>query len=263
VRLSQLQRPFTCLVVCEPTPRRCLDVVERYERVVDSFEINLAPLGDSGGADVFRSTSKPCIAAWRRSADMTRYGYSGLPRVSESSRAESLSLAVGQGAAAADLELDTFGVHRAARGPAQGIAGLSMDRDAVQKQQRLTRGLRSAGAEVVMSCHLRGVLKKQLAAKVTKEVDRRGGQFASMVSQTPQRHDVFAMLAAAFALGRETTMPFAVTGVGAGSGSDALLSLLAGSSWVYCRPESEHAYRGQPTVEEAVALIGSLGLKEV
>lgn len=262
MRLSRLGVPFTCLVVHEPSVRRCLDVIEKHERSVDSFEINLAPLGGSGGSDVFRSTGRPCIAACRRRSAMTRYGYSGLPLLSEKSRAEALTLAVTQGAAAADLELDTFGQLRRARSGGRQLAGLSMDPAVVRRQTELNGRIRSAGAEVVMSCHLRDALGKRDAVKIAREARKRGAQFANIVSPTPHRHDLFGLLACGFALSREAEMPFALSGVGAGSGSDALPSLLAGSSWVYCRSESENAYGGEPTVEEAATFIESLGLNE-
>ncbi len=274
--LSQLRVPFTCLVVSEPTVQDCLKLIEKYDRMVDSFEVNLSPLGSKGLSDIFRSTSKPCIAAHRRPSYMALYGYPRLPEISEESRVDALKLAVGLGAAAADIELDTFsspsgrgGKRRPGRGPGPGrslpglsLPGLSMERDVVRLQSNLAEEVRASGAEVVMSCSLPGVLRKTQARRILRAAEKRGGKFVSMMSHTPQRQDLFEVLGCVFSLQREATVPFAVTSVGPGLSTDRLLPLLAGSTWAYCRAEGRHGLAAQPSVEDAINFIESLGLRE-
>ncbi len=275
MRLSGLDVPFLCLVVSEPTVKGCLKVVDRFEPVADSFEINLPPLEPSQMGDVFHSTLRPCIATSRRSDFMKVYGYSNLPRVSDRSRAEALKRAVGLGAAAVDFELDLFQPPASDQAGPEGadnrvsgssrprLVEFSTDPEVVKSQTTLASEIRAAGAEVVMSCHTKSVLHEEQALEIVHGVAGRGGQFAKVVSVTPRREDVFEMLACAFSLNRKALMPFTLMNIGADSPSDRLLSVLAGSTWLYCRPPSKHSYAGQPTFEDARAFVESLGLREL
>jgi 3-dehydroquinate dehydratase len=275
MNLSQLEVPFTCLVVSEPTVRGCLRIVDRFEQAVDSFEVNLPPLDPAGIGDVFQSTSRPCIATNRRSGFMTVYGYFNLPRISEKSRAKALKRAVGLGAAAADFELDMFRPESRVRtrpGTVDGLgrgrrrrrpAELSADPEVVRMQSVLASEIKGAGAEVIMSCHTQNVLRETDALEIVHEVERRGGQFAKIVSLTPRKEDLFEMLECAFSLKRKALIPFTVMNIGVDSTSGRLLSILAGSSWVYCRPRSEHSYRGQPTFDETRGFLNRWGFGNV
>ncbi len=104
MKLSKLDLPFTCLVLSEPSVKQCLRIIDRFEKRVDAFEVNLPPLDPGELGDVFGSTSRPCIATSRRAKFMAFYGYKDLPIVGENSRAESLKRAIGLGAAAVDFE---------------------------------------------------------------------------------------------------------------------------------------------------------------
>ncbi len=264
-----------CLVVSEPTIKGCLKVIDRFEPVADSFEINLPQLDPALIGDVFHSTSRPCIATYRRSDFMSVFGYTKLPKVSDESRADSLKRAVALGASAADFELDMF----QPKPPAEALKGaneshvrgrprgrpmeFSTDRDAVRRQSDLASEIRDAGAEVILSCHTQSVLREADAIEIVHAAAGRGGQFAKLVSQTPRKEDVFELLECAFSLNRKSLIPFTLMNVGPESASQRLLSVLAGSSWVYCRPPSRHSYAGQPTFEDTKSFIESLGLREL
>jgi hypothetical protein len=206
---------------------------------------------------------------------MTVYGYTKLPMVSDKSRADALKRAVALGASAADFELDMFQPEQAVEARRRATGGqvragprgrpveFSTDRGAVRMQSDLASEIRDAGAEVVMSCHTQSVLREADALELVHAVAGRGGQFAKLVSQTPRKEDVFELLACAFSLNRKALIPFTLMNVGPESASQRLLSVLAGSSWVYCRPPSRHSYRGQPTFEDTKSFIESLGLREL
>ena len=275
LKLSKLDTPFMCLVVSEPTVKGCLKVIDRFEPIADSFEINLPQLDSTLIGDVFHSTPRPCIAAFRRSDFMRGFGYPRLPRLSDESRAEAMKRAVGLGASAADFELDMFQAEPPAgarRGAGEGRGRVrqggtahefSTDRDAVRLQSDLASEIREAGAEVVMSLHTRRVLREADALEIVHAVAGRGGQFARLVSRTPRKEDVFELLACAFALNRKSLIPFTLMNVGPGSASQRLLSVLAGSSWVYCRPPGRHSCSGQPTFEETRSFLESLALRDL
>ncbi|MGA2664257.1 MAG: type I 3-dehydroquinate dehydratase [Nitrososphaerales archaeon] len=268
MNLSRLRVPFTCLVVSEATADGCLRAMARFESIVDSYELNLPPIDPAGVGDVLHSTSRPCLVTHRRARFMEVYGYSGLPEIGEEERAEALRRAVGLGAAAVDLELDAFrGPPSVRDGPTIGRgaaarrppAALSTDRVSVEKQSRFAAEVRGLGAEVVFSCHTGGVLRESLARRIVEEAEARGGQFAKVVSLTPRREDVLGLLGCAAALRGRTKVPFTLMNVGVGMNSARLLSLLAGSSWVYCRPsDGEHVYEGQPRAEDARLFLDSL-----
>jgi len=275
MKLSRLDVPFLCLVVSEPTVKGCLKIIDRFEPVADCFEINLPPLDPARIGDVLHSTLRPCIVTNRRSDFMKVYGYSNLPRISEKSRAEALNRAVGLGAAAADFELDIFRPASAVQIRRGGTGGparrsgrrtpveFSTDSEAVTRQTDLASEIRAAGADVIMSCHTKSILHEDQALEIVYGVAGRGGQFAKIVSMTPRREDVFEMLACAFSLNRKALIPFTLMNIGADSASDRVPSVLAGSSWVYRRPPSQHSYAGQPTFEDARAFVESLGLREL
>gem|GEM_PF-5995306 len=275
MKLSGLDVPFMCLVVSEPSVKGCLRVIDRFEPVAHSFEINLPQLDPALIGDIFHSTPRPCIATYRRSDFMTVYGYTKLPMVSDKSRADALKRAVALGASAADFELDMFQPEQAVEARRRATGGqvragprgrpveFSTDRGAVRMQSDLASEIRDAGAEVVMSCHTQSVLREADALELVHAVAGRGGQFAKLVSQTPRKEDVFELLACAFSLNRKALIPFTLMNVGPESASQRLLSVLAGSSWVYCRPPSRHSYRGQPTFEDTKSFIESLGLREL
>jgi 3-dehydroquinate dehydratase len=275
LKLSGLSMPFMCLVVSEPTIKGCLKIIDRFEPVADSFEINLPQLDAALIGDVFHSTPRPCIATYRRSDFMSVYGYTKLPKVSDASRAESMKRAVALGASAVDFELDMFQpeapaeARRGARErrvsarPRVRPVEFSTDRGAVRMQSDLASEIRDAGAEVIMSCHTQSVLREADALEIVHAVAGRGGQFAKLVSQTPSKEDVYELLGCAFSLNRKSLIPFTLMNVGPKSASQRLLSVLAGSSWVYCRPPSRHSYAGQPTFEDTKSFIESLGLREI
>jgi len=236
--------------------------------MVDSFEVYLAPLDPAVLGDIFHSTSRPCIATDPRARFLTAHGYSGTPRISDESRAKGLKRAVAQGALAIDFELDMFRTGTSAtirpggeRGLQRGRLEMSMEPEVVAMQSELATAIRGVGAEVVMSCSTQSVLRKTDAVKIVREVRKRGGQFARIDSLTPRRQDIFKTLGCVFSLSRDSRIPFTMMNIGVGSGSDRLISLLAGSSWVYCQPSNEQSYAGLPTVDDAVSFIDSLGLR--
>jgi hypothetical protein len=268
MKISRLARPFTCLTLNEPTVAGCIKTIEKYERIVDSFEVHLPLLDLSGPRDVFRSTSRPCIATNPKVILSASARGVIRPEVEER-RTKELELAVRQGASAVELELDSFD-HAHGPNPSSGrsgsrrrLVGLSTSPKAGRMQSAFAGRIRSMGGEVVMSYHTGGVLRARDAKTVALEAKRRGGDFVKIVTKTPRRQDLYKMLECAFLLDRESPVPFTLMNVGPLSGADRLASVLAGSSWVYCSPNGDDGGAGRPTVDEAVSFIESLGLRSL
>lgn len=274
MKLSSLKRPFICLVVSEQSGEKAVRVIQENEDRVDAFEVNLTMLDVRQLRDVFAATKRPCLATNRRPNFMKFYGYEGLPPVSEQDRAGKLLSALDAGASAIDCELDMFDDDRQrmkpsylsreekayARRPGSEPAELSREPRAVAKQKRIARSAKSAGGEVVFSCHTQTVMRSDQGRTILSTMQRRGADFGKVVSLTLRPDDIVPFVETVVLLRRTSKIPFNLMNVGIESVLGRLLSVGLGSSWTYCRPEAGVGYTGQPTVDQARAFFRMAGL---
>ena len=275
MRLSSLKRPFVCLVVSEPTAGKVIGLVDRYERKVDAFEVNLTVLEEKSLRDIFSSTTRPCIATNRRAGFMRFYGYENLQSVGEEERSRRLSAAAEAGASAVDCELDIFDEKRQTKkppylgreeeaywsNPKSEPAELSRTRSVVDRQTEFATRLKGAGAEVLFSCHTQTVITKDQGAAIISAMEDRGADLGKIVSMTPRVDDLSSFVETVIHLKRTSPIPFNVMNVGSESILGRLLSVELGSSWVYCRPDEGKTFGGQPTVAQVRNFFAITGRK--
>jgi 3-dehydroquinate dehydratase len=263
------------MVISEPDRARVLRAMDAHEASVDAFEVNLTVLDSQAGfKDIFSSTKRPCIAVNRRGRFMKFYGFSDVPSVSEEERVRRLRMAAGAGASAVDCELDIFDEARQKTKPPY-LSGeeaayaartescpteLSRDRRVAAKQRQFVREIRGGGVEVVFSCHTQTVMRRAHAVGIISTMQSRGADFAKIVSMTLSQRDLTSFVESVVALSERARIPFNLMNVGSESVLGRLLSVKLGSSWVYCRPDTGAVYSGQPTVRQARAFFGAVGL---
>ena len=103
---------------------------------------------------------------------------------------------------------------------------------------------------MIISCHTQTVLDEDDALEIVREVEKRGGQFAKIVSLTPGYDDLIGMFRCVTVLKKRSAIPFTVMNVGWASVLGRLTSVMVGSSWVYCRAtEARRSYAGQPSLK--------------
>jgi 3-dehydroquinate dehydratase len=269
MKLSSLKRPFVCLVVSESTPASVIKTIGAYEERVDAFEINLSVIDPSAFRDIFSSTGRPCMATNRRSEFMRFYGYERLPPVEEEDRARRLIAAAEAGASAVDIELDMFDKARQSMKPAYlskeeadyasnpraEPTEFSKDAWIVKKQRGFVEHVKRVGVEAVFSCHTQTVIRRAQGSSILKEMEKRDADMAKIVSLTPAVGDIGPFISTVVRLAEVSRIPFNIMNVGSQSILGRLLSVQLGSSWVYCRPDSGTAFKGQPTIEQAKSFL--------
>lgn len=248
MRLAELRRPFICTVIAEPTCSETIAEIDKVEKTIgtDAFEINASTLELESLGDVFSCTNLPCIATNRRAKFMKVYGYSSLASINDEQRATRLLKAFDEGARAIDFELDLFGNSREAK-----KKEITRDAEAIRHQRALVRRVKSSGGEVIISCHSQLRISRGQVRDVAETIQSRGADFAKIVTMTFDYGDLIELQATAKLLGSRLSIPFNLMNTGEYAVLGRLLSTLCGSSWVYCRTESEHSYKGQPLTSEA------------
>jgi 3-dehydroquinate dehydratase type I len=244
------KKPFLCLVIAEPTIQSSICYIDKFERKVDVFEINVAQFSEvSKAKEIFGSTKKPCIATCRRSYFMRFYGYTNLPFLKDEERARRLLSCVDYGVSAIDFELDIFDKKYEFKG--NTLIEKTKDKQAIQAQMKLVEDVKSKGSEVLISSHIFKRVNEKLCVDVFQEIVNRGADLAKIVCKTYTQDDLIAFLNTTNRLRRESTIPFTMMNLGSFTPLARLLALVFGSSWVYCRTDSKHSFVGQPTVNQA------------
>jgi 3-dehydroquinate dehydratase len=203
---------------------------------------------------------------------MKVYGYYDLPILTEQRRAERLLKALDCGANAIDFELDIFDEESQERKPAFGTdeetkyamrprgkpAEFSNKPGAAGQQKELSEKIKSVGVEVMISCHTQIRVNKQQILIVADAMKRRGADLIKIVTMTFDSLDLVRFLDSVVELKNYVTIPFNLMNVGENVILGRLLSVTLGSSWIYCRPNnnSEHSFRGQPTIHEVKEFLG-------
>jgi len=248
MRLAELKRPFICTVIAESTCGETIAEIDEVEETIgtDAFEVNLAPLELESLGDVFSCTNLPCIATNRRAEFMKVYGYSSLTPINDAQRAARLLKALDQGARAIDFELDLFD---RSRGPKK--KEITRNAEAIKQQKALVKRVKSSGGEVVVSSHSQLRISRGQVTDLAQAIQSRGADFAKIVTTTFDYKDIIELQETARMLSSRLSIPFNLMNIGEYAVLGRLLSTLCGSSWVYCRTESEHSYKGQPLTSEA------------
>jgi 3-dehydroquinate dehydratase len=263
-KLSQLTRPFICVVIVEPNTSSSIKLIDYYENLhdVDAFEINIAQLGNSSLRDIFASTNKPCIADCRRASFMKLYGYESLPVLNSDERAGKLLRALSSGASTIDFELDMFDeksitdYSRMERVQTYGknagfFSEITNKPDAVKKQRKFAKEIREIGGEAMISCHSQARIKPDMILGIARNIESRNADFAKIVTVTSCDPDLAALLYTATKMRRKLAIPFNLMNMGHRTVLGRLLSVAFGSSWIYCRGGSRHGFKSQPTLGEA------------
>lgn len=263
MRLSKLPKPFICTVIAEANIKATLTCIENAEHETDAFEVNLTPLDVHVISDIFGSTRKPCIATNRRTKFMRVYGFDNLPKLSENARQERLIKALDSGAAAVDFELDMFDEqpHKLVPGSIRERefakrkgakpTEISYDRRAVERQTKLAHEVKSIGGEVVISCHSQTRADRATILRIANLMQQRGANLGKIVVVTNDDQDLIRMWKCGLDLRREISIPFNLMNSGELMVLGRILSVIFGSSWLYCRPKSVRSFSGQPTADQA------------
>jgi 3-dehydroquinate dehydratase type I len=273
MKLSRLTRPFICADLSEKTVRSFVRRIEEIEGSfrADSFEINLAPLKAGRVGDIFSVTDRPCIVTNRRPRVMRSYGFSRLRAIGERDRMRRMLSALDAGAAALDMEIDTFDFHGEqgkpqfgskeeeayARNPRSRPVEFTENRTAMREQEKVIGQVHAVGGEVLMSCHSQLRMKARTAIELGGTMADRGADFAKVVMMTFDSRDVLRLLSCVLEMKSRENIPFNLMNQGPGAHIGRLLSAAFGSAWVFCRPEKGFVYHGQPTVREAKEFLKS------
>jgi 3-dehydroquinate dehydratase len=265
MKLSSLKRPFICAVVAEPDARSSIKLVDSLENSphVDSFEINIAQLPVSSLRDVFASTNKPCIATCRRASFMKLYGYNSLPTLSSDERAWKLLRALSDGASTIDFELDIFDEQKSildygrimntnAQKPTASSTEISKKSSVIRRQMELATQIKEIGGETMISCHSLTTIKQELVFDIANSIESRGADFGKIVMVTSRGSDLITLLELATKIRRKFAIPFNLMNMGYQAILGRLLSVAFGSSWIYCRTNSRHSFKGQPSLSEVL-----------
>ena len=276
MKLSRLNRPFICADLSEVTATSFVRRIEEIEGSVrvDSFQINLAPLKRGRAGDIFSVTDRPCIVTYRRPRVTRSYGFSGVRAISERDRIRGMLSGIDAGAAALDMEIDTFDYHGErgkpqfgskeegayARNPRSRPVEITEDRAAIREQEKVIGQVHAVGGEVLMSCHSQLRMRARTAIQLCRTMVDRGADFAKIVMMTFDLKDVIRLLSCVLEMKKREMIPFNLMNQGQGAQIGRLLSAAFGSAWVFCRPENGFVYHGQPTVREAKEFLKSFKL---
>ena len=273
MKLSRLTRPFICADLSEETVTSFVRRIDEIEGSVgaDSFEINLAPLRKGRPRDIFSVTDRPCVVTYRRARVTRSYGFSRLRAIGERERIRAMLLALDAGAAALDMEIDTFDYHGErgkpqfgskeeeayARNPRSRPVEMTKNPTAIREQEKVICQVHAAGGEVLMSCHSQLRVRAPIAIRLGETMADRGADFAKVVMMTFDQKDLLKLLSCVLEMKRRENIPFNLMNQGRGARIGRLLSAAFGSAWVFCKPERGFTYHGQPTIREGKEFLKS------
>jgi 3-dehydroquinate dehydratase len=272
--LSSLERPFLCCVITETTSSKCIRLIDECEKQgAQAFELNLPQLKiGTIVRDIIASTTRPCIVTNRRAQFMELYGFHGIPVQSEETRAAKLIEALEAGASAIDFELDIFDEGNQLGKPRFGSkeeldyaakidsapTEITRNSSAIRRQLDLVKEARELGGEVIISCHTQCRIKQRDITRIAKLIQDRGANYAKIVGITLGDFDLLAQFESVVKLNEELEIPFNVMNIGYMPILGRLVSVVFGSSWIYCTiSKSRHSFSQQPTLQGASRFLGS------
>lgn len=223
---TDLEQPFTCVGVYEPTPAEAIAVMKESEhRGADSFVVTLMGDGTHGLREeylneddlsqIFNCTSKPVMAIYYR------WNFAGETiDISDEERQDILRMAVRAGADAIDYVGDTYDPtsgpelfsEEAAQysmesdGPPQEVA--PRDSEAYERQKAEIEEFQEMGAEVQTSTHARVHLEPEEALEIAEEFDDLGADMVKLVSADRSWEDLFDTFRACVLMERELDADF-------------------------------------------------------
>jgi len=226
-RFTELERPFVCTMVSEPTVEAAAAVVKQSAfEGADSFIVNLMGDGEFGLereylneadlGELFASTSLPGLACYYR------WQYDGEPvPESDAERMEILRTAVRAGARAVDVVGDTFDPTPGPEEFSEAATEYALDPDspprevfadepAIERQQREIEAIHELGGEVQMTAHTRTHLTPEEAVDVGRRFQERGADMVKVVGVDRSWEDLLDTLEATVRMDRELDVPFAM-----------------------------------------------------
>lgn len=224
---TDLEQPFTCVGVYEPTPAEAISVIKESEhRGADSFVVTLMGDGTHGLREeylneedlsqIFNCTSKPVMAIYYR------WNFAGETLdMADEERQEILRMAVRAGADAIDYVGDTYDPtsgpelfsEEAAQysleseGPPQEVAP-ERGSEAWERQKAEIEEFQDMGAEVQTSTHARVHLEPQHALEIAQEFADLGADMVKLVSVDRSWEDLLETFQACVLMDRHLDADF-------------------------------------------------------
>ena len=224
---TQLEQPFTCVGVYEPTPAEAISVIKESEhRGADSFVVTLMGDGTHGLEEeylneddlrqIFNCTSKPVMAIYYR------WNFAGETlEMTDEERQDILRMAVRAGADAIDYVGDTYSptsgpelfseeaaqYSLASDGAPQEVAP-ERGSDAWERQRTEIEAFQYMGAEVQTSTHSRVHLKPQDALEIAQDFADLGADMVKLVSVDRNWEDLLETFQACVLMDRHLDADF-------------------------------------------------------
>lgn len=267
-RIADVDAPFVWCPIVERDPAAVRATMRAAVlEGAAAFEIHLPMLDypDAAAlADLADATTRPVIATCRRAEFYTLVGYPAEDldaiRRSDEGRVEALTDAVRAGFDGADFELDTFGEGTVPPDDVGGIEArlareaeeVTLDPEAVARQERAVEAIQDLGGEVLLSCHPGCHLAPEEAAAIAGLMADRGADLAKIVGVDESLAEVLDTLEANLRLRDALEIPFTMMSMGPPSRVGRPFYPFFGSSWVYCQVEHRPGgFEAWPTVENA------------
>lgn len=225
-KLTELSRPFICVMISEPTVDDAIKVMKMSEAEgAHAFLVNLMGDGKMGLEKrflkkehlkkLFNCTTLPSMACYYR----WHYLRGPVPD-SDEERMRILLMAVEAGAKCIDMEMDTFdptpgpkvfseeAKEYSLKRPPNPPREITYNLEAIKKQQEIIKQVHEMDAEVQMSAHTRVHLTPEQAVEIGKEMERRGADIAKIVSVDNNWDDLLDTLKATIELKKTLKIPF-------------------------------------------------------
>lgn len=268
MRLSDLERPFICTSLAEQTIEETVSALKTAEYAgARAFEVHLPLLGFPDREEIDRltaATAAPMYATCRRGRFYELLGADEVVELDDEERVDALVDAVETEFDGVDLELDTFdptpgpetfsedAIRTYAADESTGMAEVTDDAEAVERQHEAIDRVHQAGGEVILSAHTYKHLPPADAVAVASRITDRGADFAKIVGVDRSMDEALETLEAHLRLNEAGTVPYALMAIGETSRITRPLAPMFGSAWVFAQPElSPGGFHSWPLVENA------------
>lgn len=258
-RYTALPRPFIAGSLREATIEETLATLQNSERAgAAAFSLHLSNLATSertpdGLRSIFTGTRAPVMVLNYRN---------DVPRPDDERVALQLE-AVRVGAAAVDIPGDTFDPdHADWFGPAAGrvVDGrpreIGTDDTAIRRQQELIDEVHSAGAEVLLSAHVRMPLGAEAVLAIVEEFADRGADMAKVVTLCLDDDHLTESVRTMLMLREKSRIPFQFQCHGEQGKITRMLSPLLGSMLVFATDRyTSRSLSAQPLIHSMRAVL--------
>jgi 3-dehydroquinate dehydratase len=268
MRLTDLERPFICTSLAEETVEEAVRSIKAAEYDgARAFEVHLPTLGFPDGEALDRvlsTTAFPIYATIRRGAFYDLLGADAPVEMDDDERVGRLVDAVEAGFDGVDFEMDTFdpgsgpeaftseAIRAYADDPETGIAEITDDGGAIEKQRTSIEAIHEAGGDVILSAHTYKHLAPAEAVAIAERATERGADFVKIVGVDRTMDEALETLEAHLRLNEADVVPYALMAIGDASRIVRPISPMFGSAWVFAQPElTPGGFHSWPLVENA------------